>query len=56
MVALWYERSVELSLEPEWQGSFRRLFTFRRLFKRMTGVNCVDSKTQVRLSCARAPS
>jgi hypothetical protein len=50
MVALWYERGVELSLEPEWQGSFRKLF------ERMTDVNCVDSKTQVRLSCARAPS
>ena len=46
MVALWYERGVELSLEPEWQGSFRRLF------KRMTDVLCVDFRTQIPLSCA----
>ena len=46
MVALWYERGVEISLEPEWQGSFRRLF------KRMNDVNCVDFRTQIPLSCA----
>jgi hypothetical protein len=30
VVALWYERGENPSLEAEWQGSFRRLF------KRMT--------------------
>jgi hypothetical protein len=48
MVALWYKRGVELSLEPEWQGSFRKLF------ERMTDVNCVDSKTQVRVREGRS--